>query len=71
MGEFHRCSFVHYIPVGSVYKGMLRTVRSLGLVVPKKNGYALTPKGWESIRGIHATVLEDIDKQIDAFVDNL
>ena len=70
--EFHKSTHVNFMPAGKEYRKMLRSLRSTGHIEPlTENYYQLTKKGWHYIRKQQKVKFKDVDKAIDAFVDNL
>lgn len=72
MSEFYRTTHVHYLPPGKEYISMLVKLKNKKLIEPiGEMFYKLTDKGRMSIKSAEREKFQDLDKQIDDFVDNL
>jgi hypothetical protein len=72
MSENFQTTHVHYIPAGTHYTDMLKTLVFKKVVEPKgTNFYKLTKSGWVYLKKLNITKLQLLDKEIDAFVDAL
>lgn len=72
MSGYYQTTHVHYLPPGVRYISMLRLLRSQKFIEPLMvNFYKLTTKGRDFILRQNITEFEEIDNQIDSFIDKL
>jgi len=72
MSGFYQTTHVHYMPIGKQYTNMLMRLRAGGYVEPMmENFYKLTKKGREYLVRQDVLDVQDIDNQIDAFIEKL
>lgn len=72
MSKYYMTSHVMYIAPATNYRKMLGKLKRTGDIEPfGDNFYRLTNKGWAFLRRQDIVSFEDIDKEIDKFVDNL
>jgi hypothetical protein len=72
MSGYYQTTHVHYIPPQTNYTSMLRKLRNQKMVEPLgEHFWKLTLKGRIYLRKQGVTQFQDVDNEIDKFIDKL